>query len=208
MATDEAILHFEKKLSPKVPKGTAAVIANWIVELNVVFVISKPRQTKLGDFRPGLNGKAPRISVNADLHPYSFLITTIHEFAHLGCYLKHGQKAAPHGQEWKGIYTKMLKLFVDKGIFPPDLTKSLHLHISRPKASSCSCPILSRALAEYDSEEGEFLGNLSPNNQFEFRGDIYQYTLLRRTRILCRRVTDGKQYLISSRAKVNPLTTL
>ncbi|MCZ4408567.1 hypothetical protein O3Q51_07095 [Cryomorphaceae bacterium 1068] len=208
MATDEAILHFEKKLTPKVPKGTAGVIANWIVELNVIFVISKPRQTKLGDFRPGHNGKAPRISVNGDLHPYSFLITTIHEFAHLGCYLKHGREAAPHGKEWKGIYTNMLKLFVDQGVFPSDLTKSLQLHISRPKASSCSCPILSRALAEYDAEEGEFLGTLAPNDQFEFRGERYQYTLLRRTRVLCRRMADGKQYLISSRAKVNPLVTI
>jgi len=195
MATGEAILHFEKKLMPKVPAGTATVIANWIVELNVKFVISKPRQTKLGDFRPGHHGKAPRISVNGDLHPYSFLITTIHEFAHLGCYLKHGRDAAPHGKEWKRIYTKMLKLFVDQGIFPP-------------KASSCSCPILSRALAEYDLEEGEFLGTLSPNDQFEFRGEVYQYTLLRRTRILCRRISDGKQYLISSRAKVTPLITI
>ena len=208
MATGEAILHFEKKLMPKVPAGTATVIANWIVELNVKFVISKPRQTKLGDFRPGHHGKAPRISVNGDLHPYSFLITTIHEFAHLGCYLKHGRDAAPHGKEWKRIYTKMLKLFVDQGIFPPDLTKSLHQHISRPKASSCSCPILSRALAEYDAEEGEFLGMLSPNDQFEFREEVYQYTLLRRTRVLCRRMSDGKQYLISSRAKVTPLVTI
>lgn len=208
MAAHEAVTHFEKKLTPRLPAGTARVIAKWIVELNVVFVVSKPRQTKLGDFRPGHNGRAARISVNGDLHPYSFLITTIHEFAHLGCYLKHGKEAAPHGKEWKNIYTNMLKLFVDKNIFPPKLTQALHLHISRPKASSCSCPILSQALAEYDAEEGEFLGTLSPNDQFEFRGELYQYTLLRRTRVLCRRVADGKQYLISTRAKVKPVVTI
>jgi len=208
MAPAEAVLHFEKKLKPRLPNGTAKVIAKWIVELNVVFVVSKPRQTKLGDFRPKVNGKAARISVNGDLHPYSFLITTIHEFAHLGCYLKHGNKVAPHGKEWKEIYTNMLKLFVDQNIFPPELTKSLHKHISRPKASSCSCPILSRALAEYDGEEGEFLGNLSPNDQFEFKGELYRYILLRRTRILCNRLTDGKQYLISTRAKVSRVVTI
>jgi hypothetical protein len=208
MASKEAILKFEQKLKPRLPEGTARVIAKWIVELNVIFVVSKPRQTKLGDFRPGMNGKAARISVNGDLHPYSFLITTIHEFAHLGCYLKHGNKVPPHGNEWKGIYSRMLKLFVDQNIFPPQLTKSLQRHISSPKASSCSCPILSRALAEYDGEEGAFLSDLSPNDHFEFKGEHYQYLLLRRTRILCKRMVDGKQYLISTRAKVNPVVTI
>lgn len=208
MPASEATLHFEKKLLPKLPVGTARVIAKWIVELNVIFVISKPRKTKLGDFRPAHNGKAARISVNEDLHPYSFLITTIHEFAHLGCYLKFGKRAAPHGAEWKTIYTDMLRLFIEKNVFPPELTKSLQLHIARPKASSCSCPILSRALDRYNSETGEFLGSLSPNDQFEFKGENYRYTLLRRTRVLCERIPDGKQYLISTRAKVNPMLTI
>lgn len=205
MANSEAIAHIEKKLSPKLPNGTAVVVASWIVNFKVIFVISKPRRSKLGDFRAGTKGKAARISVNGDLHPYAFLITTVHEFAHLGCYLKHGGKVAPHGKEWKGIYSDMLRLFVDKGVFPPDLTKSLRLHLAQPTASSCSCQILSRALAEYDSKEGQFLSTLSPHDSFEFRGEIYRYTLLRRTKILCDRLSDGKQYLISSQAKVNPL---
>jgi hypothetical protein len=183
-------------------------VANWILELKVVFVISKPRRSKLGDFRPAHNGKAARITVNGDLHPFSFLITTIHEFAHLGCYLKFKNKVAPHGPEWKKIYSDMLALFLKQNIFPEELNLALRKHIASPTASSCSCPILSAALAKYDSREGELLGKLGPTDEFEFNGEIYRYVLLRRTRILCERLSDGKRYLISSRAMVNPMITI
>ncbi|MEM9052790.1 MAG: SprT-like domain-containing protein [Bacteroidota bacterium] len=205
---EKGIFRFKEKLEPKLPQGTAGVIAKWIVELKVHFVISKPRETKLGDFRPAHQGKAAKITVNGDLHPYAFLITTIHEFAHLGCHLKHGNKVAPHGKEWKSIYSEMLNLFVKQNIFPEDLTKALKRHIANPKASSCSCPILSAALSKYDNEEGDLLGMLGPNDQFHFKGEMYQYIHLRRTRILCTRLSDGKQYLISSRAKVQPMVTI
>jgi hypothetical protein len=203
-----AISNFEEKLAPHLPEGTATVIAAWIVKLNVRFVISKPRQTKLGDFRPGHNGKAPRISVNGDLHPYSFLITTIHEFAHLGCYLKYHNKVPAHGKEWKKLYVDMLKPFVDRNIFPEDLTKALYKHMSKPKASSTSCSSLNAALEKYEDKPGELLANLKPNDHFEFRGEIYRYVLLRRTRILCERISDKRHYLISSRARVIPLVTV
>ncbi|MCH2215231.1 MAG: SprT-like domain-containing protein [Flavobacteriales bacterium] len=204
----EAILQFKERLEPRLPKGTAGVIAKWIVELKVHFVISKPRDTKLGDFRPAHKGKAAKITVNGDLHPYAFLITTIHEFAHLGCHLKYGNKVAPHGKEWKSIYSEMLNLFVKQNVFPEDLTVALKKHIANPKASSCSCPILSAALSKYDNEEGNLLGMLGPNDQFHFKGEIYRYVQLRRTRILCSRLSDGKKYLISSRAKVQPIVTI
>jgi len=205
---EEDIRWVTTQIDKFLPEGTAEVIAMWIVEFNIQFTISKPRQTKLGDFRPSYGGKAARISVNGDLHPYAFLITTVHEFAHLGCHLKHGNKVAPHGKEWKSIYSEMLNLFVEKDVFPEELTTALKIHMANPKAASCSCPILSAALSKYDGEEGELLGMLGPNDQFFFQGELYQYIQLRRTRILCQRLSDKKQYLISSRAKVQQLATI
>lgn len=191
-----------KILGSKLPEGTAPTILEWIIELKVHFVISKPRKTKLGDFRVGRNGRAHRISVNADLNPYAFLITTVHEFAHLGCYLKHGHQVMPHGKEWKTIYTKMLTPFVENNVFPDDLTRALKKHLAKPTASSCSCPELNPVLALYDGVTGEELRKLTTGDTFAFQNIAYRYIKLRRTRVLCERLSDGRRYLISKMARV------
>lgn len=203
----EAIAHWRSKLSDKLPANTEDDIARWIVGLNVIFVIAKPRKTKLGDFRVSPSGKTHRISVNGNLNPYSFLITTVHEFAHLGCFLKHGNKVEPHGREWKNIYVELLEPFVERMVFPNDLTKALHKHMSKPKASSCTCPDLSPALAKYDNHQGEPLHSLGAGSLFQFMETTYRYVELRRTRVLCERISDGKRYLISKRAMVLPYST-
>lgn len=193
---------YAEQLAPFLPPNTAEDVARWIVELRVSFVVAKPRRTKLGDFRVERDGKNPRISVNGDLNPYAFLVTTIHEFAHLGCFLKHRGKVAPHGAEWKEIYVDMLEPFVRRGVFPNDLARALTAHMRNPKASSCSCPVLSRALAQYDERPGTFLGDLSPGEVFFFGTHAYEFVRKRRTRCLCQRVSDGKSYLISGDAQV------
>lgn len=202
MNREAAISHWSHRLSAKTPPGVAPIIAKWVVDLKVVFVISKPRKTKLGDFMPPQNGKPARISVNSDLNPYNFLITTVHEFAHLGCFLKYGNKVNPHGPEWKAIYSKMLQNFICTSIFPQDLIPVLKYHVSKPAASSCSCPVLSRALAKYNRNPGTFLSDLNHEEIFIFRDEIYTRLEKRRTRYICKRKSDGKKFLISERAEV------
>ncbi|HLV53698.1 MAG TPA: hypothetical protein VKY29_06745 [Cryomorphaceae bacterium] len=193
---------YAAKLAPHLPPGTAREIARWIVELRVTFVIAKPRKTKYGDFRINLDGKNPRISINGDLNPYAFLVTTIHEFAHYGCFLKHGHKAAPHGKEWKAIFSDLLRIFNERKVFPQDLAHAIAKHLRQPTASSCSCPVLSRALAKYDERPATFLGDLRPGDTFHFNGEVFEYIEKRRTRCLCRNVKLGKDYLISIHAPV------
>lgn len=202
MSREAAIAHWTKRLTPKMPAEAAPLIARWIVDLKVHFVISKPRKTKLGDFMAAHKGKPARISVNSDLNPYNFLITSIHEFAHLGCYLKHANKVNPHGNEWKKIYTDMLKPFVSKSIFPEELIPVLVYHVSNPLASSCTCPRLSRALAQYDHNPGIFLSDMNPKAVFTFHDIAYLKLEKRRTRYVCQRLSDGKKFLISGRALV------
>lgn len=189
-------------LGKRMPLAAAPIIARWIVELKVRFVVTRPRKTKLGDFRPAHKGKAAQITVNGDLNSYNFLVTTIHEFAHLGCHLEHGSKVNPHGKEWKRQYSSLLKPFLEKEIFPPDISDALYYHISKPSASSCSCPELSRALARHDDEEAVFLGDLSRGAVFEFQNVQYTHIEKRRTRHVCERAQDGKKFLISGNARV------
>lgn len=202
MSQKEVLHKYTQQLKKFMPEAAAPDIARWISDLKVQFVVSRPRRTKLGDYRVSGDGKNHRISVNGDLNPYSFLVTTIHEFAHMGCFLKHGHKVAPHGSEWKGIYTDLMHTFLGRDIFPTKLENSIRLHIARPKASSCSCPVLSKALVEYDENPATFLSDLKINDVFRFNDYEYRYLEKRRTRCLCLRIADRRRFLISVRANV------
>ncbi len=203
MSSPEAIKQIAGKLAPKLPADSADIIARWIVDLKVSFKIKKPRLTKLGDFRPPHLGKPAQITVNADLNKYAFLITTIHEFAHLGCYLKYKGDVMPHGAEWKSIYRQMLIPFFERGIFPDAVQEALKYHISNPSASSCSCPKLSRALAGYDRVKGIMLEDLKLGDRFIFQQKTFEILGKKRTRFLCLNMLDGRKYLISERAQVS-----
>ena len=189
-------------LSRHLPSGTASIIYKWILELKVEFIIAKPRKTKLGDFRPAYGKKPARITVNGDLNPYHFLITTVHEFAHLGCYLKHGNKVLPHGKEWKLIYSQLLNRFLKHDVFPEKLTPAIKLHLSRPSASSCTDANLLQKLTLFDESPKIFLNQLPLNTKFLLHENTYQVLEKRRTRYLCIRLDDQKKYLVSGNATI------
>ena len=105
------------------------------------FIVTKSRITKLGDCR--LNPPAPKesgvlrtgkagksdvkytITVNEDLNQYAFLITYLHEIAHLvtglefdppvwrtgetACRTYGRRQVAPHGKEWKKNFKKLIE---------------------------------------------------------------------------------------------------
>jgi predicted SprT family Zn-dependent metalloprotease len=72
-----------------------------------------------------VNGKNHRISVNGNLNKFSFLITLLHELAHLLAFENYGNRIQAHGKEWKFVYSNLLKDFIDKKIFPPDVESAL-----------------------------------------------------------------------------------
>ena len=57
--------------------------------------------------------------MNGTLNNYSFLITLIHELAHLLTFTQYKNRVEPHGREWKRIYGTMMKDFLTPDIFPP-----------------------------------------------------------------------------------------
>lgn len=73
----------ENVLSQYMPVAAAPIIARWIDYFQCEFKISKSRATKLGDYRHPFRGVGHKISVNNNLNAYAFLVTTVHEFAHL-----------------------------------------------------------------------------------------------------------------------------
>ena len=108
-SSEQLKLKISNQLEKYLPDGFGLHIAELFFPIPVKFKIVNPRNTKLGDYRPAHNGLPHRITVNGNLNPYSFLITTIHEFAHLQAHVKYGRNIQPHGDEWKKTYRDLLK---------------------------------------------------------------------------------------------------
>lgn len=170
------------------------------------FKINKKRQTRLGDYRYNPAQKLHTITVNADLNPFSFLVTYLHEVAHLTNQVKHGSHVNPHGKEWKTEFIAISKPVLNTEVFPSFVLKALHDYFKNPKASSCSDHGLQKALQWFD-EGGDhlYLSDIQIGKLFEFNQRKFQKEEIRRTRVLCKEIKTGKKYLISKMAKVSAL---
>lgn len=167
------------------------------------FEIARKRQSKYGDYRYDPISRSHTISVNHDLNPYAFLVTYVHEVAHLYTYEKHQRNAAPHGAEWKMEFKRLMLPMLREDIFPMDVLGPLAQHMKNPKATSTSDKALFLALRNHDkNKSGLLLKEVDNGNKFLFNQKVYRKIEVRRTRSLCELTTNNKKYLISETALV------
>ena len=119
------------------------LIKNNSVHLKIV----NERQTRHGDYRRNLNGKH-EITVNGSLNKYRFLITLVHEIAHLVAFEKYGRLIKPHGDEWKNTFQRLMISFIRPEIFPHSVLPLVANHFRNPTASSDTDATLSLALKQ------------------------------------------------------------
>ncbi|MEL6535449.1 MAG: hypothetical protein AAFQ98_08560 [Bacteroidota bacterium] len=174
-----------------------------------VFRIPPKRQTKLGDYRYEPRQRWHIISVNRDLPPHPFLVTYVHEIAHLVTFEQHRGRVMPHGTEWKNNFKALMDPLLTEAVFPMPLLGVLSRHMQNPKASSYADPALVKALypeQESAEEEGQVpLNRLATGSQFVFRRKTYQLLAHRRTRSLVIHLDSQRRYLIAQQALVEPL---
>lgn len=182
-------------------------VISLMISYPVTFRISKPRKTKLGDFKANNKGGLHQISVNSNLNPHSFLITTIHEFAHLKTYNEHGWKVRPHGKEWQLNYTELILPVIEKGHLPKDVHKALLNSLYKVKASSCTDINLHRVLLKYEKniDDHIHLEELQKDTLFLLNGRTFRKGNLRRTRFVCMEETTQKTYLVNALARVKEI---
>lgn len=187
------------------PPDAAPLIGRWIDHFKCEFKISRGRSSKFGDYRPPFDGKGHRISVNFNLNPYAFLVTTVHEFAHLHTWNEHKHKAKPHGTEWKNNFKKMMQPFFEKDVFPADVKQAIVRYLNNPAASSCSDLNLYRSLRLYDEpkEAIHTVEKIAVNTLFKLKdGRVFQKGEKLRKRYKCVEVATRRIYLFSPVAEV------
>jgi SprT protein len=187
-------------LQQYIPEGSFEGVCFYLQIYNVHLTITRHRQSILGDYRHSIMDKTHRISINGDLNQYAFLITLLHELAHLFTFEKFGNKVLAHGKEWKNEFSIILTDFLAKKIFPKDIESAILNNLKNPAASSCADETLMRILHRYDKKpHGVFLlEQLSENSLFKIKGGrVFKKGSKIRKRYKCIEIQTGKLYLFS-----------
>jgi SprT protein len=173
----------------------------------VHLTITRKRNSILGNYRSRHMHHNHRITVNGDLNKFAFLITLLHEIAHLLAFERYGHRIAPHGAEWKKEFGNVLKDFVSHDIFPEDLNKALTTTLQNPAASSCADVKLLRVLRNYDTNnKGVLVEELPSGALFTIRGGrVFRKGEKIKRRYRCEEIATKKIYLFSPVYEVEPL---
>jgi SprT protein len=189
------------QLQSYLPTGSFDDVAYYLQHYKVHLTITRQRQSILGDYRHAHAGQTHRISVNGNLNKYSFLITLLHELAHLFTYEQFGHRVMAHGKEWKNEFSKILAKFLLKKVFPADIEKALLQTLQNPAASSCGDEKLIRVLNNYDDKKAgiHLVESLPEGSHFKIKGErIFKKGEKIRKRYKCVEIKTGKLYLFSA----------
>lgn len=199
------------QLKQFIPEKSLEAVLYYIQHYKVQLTITKQRQSILGDYRHAHNNNGHRISVNGNLNKYSFLITLLHELAHLFTYERFGHRVQSHGREWKEEFSKILSRFLSQQVFPADIEASLLQTLKDPAASSCGDENLLRVLRNYDTKkEGYyFVEQLKEGTPFRIKGGrIFKKGQKVRKRFKCTEIATGKLYLFSGVYEVEAIDNI
>ena len=190
-------------LSKYIPEHAVKPVFELIVVNQVHLKIVNERTTRHGDYRKGLSGKH-EITVNSNLNKYKFLITLIHEIAHLVAFEKFGRQIKPHGNEWKYSFQQLMVPFIRPEIFPNQLLPLLARHFKNPTASSDTDATLSLALKQFDQQNDKsYIFEIPYGCVFRIpNGKIFKKIALRVKRYECLEVNSGRIYLFNPNAEV------
>lgn len=194
-------------LQKYLPEGTEHYATDLLLKYSIHLHIKRPRVTKYGDYRPPAPGENHRISINKDLNRFAFLVTFLHEVAHLLNFEKYKGRVNPHGQEWKGFFQLVSMPVFEQKVLPVDVNNALVTYLKNPKASSCSSPQLVRTLRKYDEDKTWVLVEEIPvNTLFETRdGRQFVKGEKLRTRYRCKEKGTSKAFLVPALMPCKPV---
>ena len=197
----------DKILQKYIPDRAVDPCVALIKDNGVHLKIVKQRVTRHGDYRKMPNGKH-QITVNATLNKYRFLITLVHEIAHLAAFEKYGKHIKPHGSEWKRTFQYLMLPFIHPAVFPSQILPLLARHFKNPKASSDTDANLSLALKQFDPQTDKtYVYELPHGSVFRiYNGKLFKKGNKRTKRYECLEIATGKIYLFQPNAEVEMIT--
>jgi SprT protein len=195
-------------LQAYLPDGSLDYVLPLILDNKVHLTITKPRRTKLGDYRlPMVPYENHKITINGNLNKYEFLITLLHELAHMLSFVKYGRRIAPHGIEWQMMYKQLVLPTLHKPYFPENIKKALIESMQAPAATCAGELELMRVLRQYNAQQ-----NATPTVEqiqlgtyfLDKKGELFKVEKKLRSRYLCTHMQSHKQYAFPALYPVKP----
>lgn len=181
------------------PEHSLESVEHWLNTYNCHLHIKHPRRTKLGDYRY-VQGQH-HITINNDLNQYSFLITLVHEIAHMIVKETYASRVSPHGMEWKHTFRQLMIPLLP--IFPPEIQQVLAKHLKNPKASTSSDYQLISSLRKFDQNKTMTISDIPNGTEFfTSNGKKFLKEKKLRTRFQCKCLTNNRTYLFSPLAEI------
>ena len=202
--------HPMQALATYLPENTFEPVVQFIHEYKVHLTVTKKRKSVLGDYRhSGIPGTNHRISINGNLNKYEFLITLLHELAHLLTYEQYKNRVEPHGKEWKNHYGRLLIDFVQRKIFPTDIELALQKSILNPAATANGETDLMLILRSYNTTQKVGfvpISQLPDEALFATEdGRVFKKIGKRTKRFQCLEIKTGRHYIFSALSEVKLL---
>jgi predicted SprT family Zn-dependent metalloprotease len=144
------------------PQTSVDFAFSLIKKHKVFFKITPERLSKKGDYYPPQRGNGHIITINGSLPEYEFLLTFLHEFAHLFVWEKYKNTVQSHGKEWKSEFQSILLDAVSLKLFPEKLEKAIFYQYLRKQAFS----------AQANTNLLNVLRELNPNDKTILVGDL------------------------------------
>lgn len=195
----------ENSLKPFLPEGTAQLYCRQIAGIRGInFKLTRERLSKHGDYRSNVHPWRHQISINITLQPFHFLITLLHETAHLMVHENFREHGEPHGSRWNRAFSDLIVPYVQPGVLPQKLAYALRNHVANGYATTTGDPLLLAAFRELDGTASSVttLEKIPEGAVFALKGQLFRKGERLRTFFKCYSLTNEKDYRVRATAEV------
>ncbi len=180
------------------PENSVDAICSLLSAYPVQLKITNPRKRIHGSYRKPKNKSGiHQITVNGDLNKYTFLLTLLHEIAHLHAWVNY--KSFGHGDDWKNCFMQLVKQFLLLDVFPEDIKIALEKHLQNIKSSDFMDIFLTKTLQKHDNNNINCnnlisLEEIPENTVFLHDGKYMEKQKLLRKYYLCKDLKTKRMY--------------